>query len=390
MRYAPRRHESADGRLAGPALAFALVVLAIFGLLGTPALPGADEGNSPNDEPPQQPAPPLQRIDFHTHLHPAARRAMLGLMDTQGIEIAVNLSSAPAGPTLDVLLQMGRESKGRILTFAGPDWRQLAFADAGDRMAADLARAVAQGARGLKISKALGLAVPAPEGGLLAIDDPRLSPLFEKAGELQIPVAIHVADPVAFWEPLDHDNERYDELALHPEWSYANRAVPSHAELLAQSRRLYAAHPHTEFVGVHLAGIPEDLDELTAMLDAHPNLSVDLAARIPEIGRQEAARVRAFFLRYADRILFGTDLGLGPNGIMLGAPLAWRETRADVQRFFDATWRFLETRDRQFEHPTPIQGRWRIDGIGLPRRVLEKVYFDNAARLLHLDSAPGH
>ncbi len=326
----------------------------------------------------------VQRIDFHTHLHPATLDSALKLLDEGDIDLAVNLAAVPSGETLGVFLAMNERSGGRVLTFAGLDWRLLAEPSFGEKMADDLERAVKQGARGLKIPKALGLMVPSPGGGLLAIDDARLDPVFERAGELSVPVAIHVADPVAFWLPIDDDNERLEELSHNPGWSYYGKPVPSHAELLAQARRRYARHPKTTFVAVHVAGNPEDLNYVAALLRELPNVYVDIAARVPELGRHPAADVRAFFVEFQDRILFGTDLGVSPQGVMLGAPLAWRERWQDVVRFFSSTKRFLETADVQFEHPTPIQGAWKIDGIDLPDDVLRKVYRDNAVKLLRL------
>jgi hypothetical protein len=121
------------------------------------------------------------------------------------------------------------------------------------------------------------------------------------------------------------------------------------------------------------------------MLDQHPNLVIDTAARVPEIGRQPADKMRAFFTKYQDRILLGTDTGISStqDEMMYGSNGADPPTVADEQRFFTATWRYFETNDRQFEHPTPIQGNWKIDGLGLPESILRKLYYDNAAKLLH-------
>lgn len=388
-----------QGTRAGAALALmgALLSAAAFALLASPT-PRAPDGrpaasattpaaSSPRATAESDTAPRasrLRRIDIHTHLDPRVWPVAQKLLDEGEIDLVVNLTGAPSGPALDAYLALERASKGRVLTFAGVDWRQLRQESFGERMADDLERAVKQGARGLKIPKALGLAVPAPEGGLLAIDDPRLDPLFDRAGALGIPVAIHVADPVAFWQPVDEGNERYQELSRNPGWSYHGRPVPSHAELLAQAKRRYARHPKTTFVAVHVAGNPEDLAYVSTLLRELPNLYVDIAARVPELGRHSPEVGRAFFLEHQDRVLFGTDLGVGPEGIMLGAPLAWRETWEDVERFFSSTKRYLETSERQFEHPTPIQGAWKIDGVGLPAEVLRKLYVENAARLLGL------
>lgn len=370
---------------AGLALLGAALSALCFVLLASPTAREQPEAKASEEPLTSDSRPALRRIDFHTHLDPRTWALAEKLLDEGGIDLAVNLSGAPSGEGLAVLLAFERRAKGRVLTFAGVDWRQLAHEDFGERMADDLERAVKQGARGLKIPKALGLAVPAPEGGLLAIDDARLDPLFTRAGALGVPVAIHVADPVAFWEPVDEENERYQELSLNPGWSYHGRPVPSHAELLAQARRRYARHPSTTFVALHVAGNPEDLGYVSALLRELPNVYVDIAARVPELGRHPPAVARAFFLEHQDRVLFGTDLGVGAGGIMLGAPLAWRERWEDVERFFSSTRRYLETDERRFDHPTPIQGEWKIDGVGLPPEVLRKLYVENAARLLGIE-----
>ena len=135
---------------------------------------------------------------------------------------------------------------------------------------------------------------------------------------------------------------------------------------------------------MHFGDDPEDPDNVARMLDKYPNFYIDTAARVPEMGRHDAAKMRAFFEKYQDRILFGTDTGIGATAddMMFGSNGELPPTRADEERFFKRTWRYFETNDKQFESPTPIQGRWKIDGIGLPEAILRKVYFENAARVL--------
>jgi len=178
-------------------------------------------------------------------------------------------------------------------------------------------------------------------------------------------VLIHTADPVAFFEPIDAENERWEELSRHPDWSFHGEDFPSHDELLAARNRVIARHPGTVFIGAHVANYPEDLARVGEWLDAYPNLYVEIAARIAELGRQPYTAER-FFRRYADRILFGTD---GPRSHGRLVP----------------HWRFLETRDEYFRYadePFPPQGLWNIYGLGLPDDVLRKVYHENAARLI--------
>jgi predicted TIM-barrel fold metal-dependent hydrolase len=326
-------------------------------------------------------------IDVHTHVHPAMVEDALALLEARGVERAVNLLPIPYSPRdWELVERMEARAKGRLLHFVSPLWQALLTSpeDFGEQMARNLEAAVRHGARGLKIAKVLGLGAPAPEGGMLAVDDERLAPLWDKAGELGVPVAIHVGDPVAFWEPVTPANERYEELKRNPGWSNVGKDVPSHAALMAQQRRLFARHPKTTFIAVHVAGYPEDLGWVGDLLDALPNVVVDLAARLPALGHHAPADVRRFFERHQDRILFGTDLGVDPGGLMLGAPLATKEGPADVDRFFSASWRYLESTDEDFAHPTPIQGNWRISGLGLSDAVLEKVYRTNAERVLGL------
>jgi hypothetical protein len=201
---------------------------------------------------------------------------------------------------------------------------------------------------------------------------------------------MHVGDPKAFWRPATPDNERYDELHAHPGWVFSGRGVPSWEELYAAFERRVARHPKTTFIGVHFGNDPEDPDRVAAMLDQHPNLYIDTAARVPEIGRQPPDKMRQFFEKYQDRILFGTDLGVGdtPEDTMYGSTGAEPSTSADEVRFFTQTWRYFETDGHELESPTPIQGRWRINGVKLPERILQKLYYDNAAKLLRWRPKP--
>ena len=337
------------------------------------------------------PAPPrrFRRIDVHTHIGPDGIARAVRLMNEWGIDGVVNLSGMYPGPPREMLetqLAAAANGGGRIAVFMTPNFKLVRMGKGyGEAMAAQLTEGQRLGARGLKITKGLGLGIPGPDGKtLLTIDDRGLDPLFARAGELGMPVAIHIGDPKAFWKPVTPENERWDELRVHPEWSFYGPGIPSWQALYDAFERLVARHKKTTFIGVHFGNDPEDPDNVARMLDKYPNFFIDTAARVPEIGRHPQEKMRRFYTKYQDRVLFGTDTGIGPDDadMMYGSTGAEPPTRADEVRFFKSTWRYFETPDKQFESPTPIQGRWKIDGVGLPESILRKIYFENAARLL--------
>ncbi len=331
--------------------------------------------------------PRWRRVDVHQHIAPGAFARTQRLMDRWGIDVGVELSGGWPGDGLEEALAQARTVPGRFVVFANPPLHRAALGPEGvASMVAELPEAKRLGAKGLKISKALGLGYAGPDGALLTVDDPLLDPLFEAAGELGLPIAIHTGDPVAFWQPVGPQNERVEELTVHPGWSYFGKPVPDWESLFAAFERRVARHPKTNFIGVHFGNAPEDPARVGALLDRCPNLSVDTAARVPELGHGDVAALRALFLAHQDRILFGTDLGVGvdESDLMLGSTGATPPGPADVERFFTSTWRFFETRDRGIPSPTPIQGRWSLEGLGLPPEVLQKVYATNAERLLGL------
>jgi len=318
--------------------------------------------------------PRYTAVDAHNHLGRSfgcdwAKRSpdqLRDVLDESGIETVVNLDGGFADDfyrELDKWSPLGE----RVLVFTGVSWQRLAAApDLGEQAAKELQQAVQAGARGLKIWKDFGLRVKDASGELLPVDTPRLDPLWARAGELRIPVLIHVGDPVAFFEPFDQSNERFDELQRAPEWSFHSREFPRLDVLLQALQRLIARHPATTFIGAHAGCYAENLAYVGNMLDRLPNYYVDIGARLAELGRQPNT-ARRFFLRYADRILFGTD-----------AP-----PRPETYRVY---YRFLETRDDHFPYwpagDQPWQGRWFIHGLGLPDAVLERVYYRNAQQVL--------
>jgi len=330
--------------------------------------------------------------DLHTHIDatPEHLREAVRVMDAVGIGVAVNLTPGtttrkggqPSGFEQVKALADAR-FPGRFLQYMNLDYEGWDEPDFAQRAVAQVEEGARLGAAGFKEYKRLGLYLRDGTGALLHIDDPKLDPMWKRLGELGMPVSIHVADPKAFWDPYDARNERWKELGDHPRWWFGDPKVyPPRMELLGALERVIARHRETSFVCVHFGNDAEELDWVDAQLDAHPNMFIDIAARVPEFGRHDPAKVRAFFVKHADRIFFATDfqvydrmtLGSGGNG----PP----PTEQDAIDFFRAHWRFFETADRDFAHMTPIQGDWTISAVHLPAEVLRKLYFENAEKLL--------
>lgn len=327
-------------------------------------------------------------VDFHAHVMPSGVPRLQRVMSEVGIHKIVNLSGGSQGRGLEVSVQMSRQVPG-LIHFYNPDWRTRHLDGFGHREADKLEQAVrTHGFRGLKISKALGLYLGDVTGERIPVDWEALDPLWSRAGELGIPVAIHTSDPAAFWEPLDGSNERFEELIIHPSWSFADSRFPSRERLLFERNNVIARHPQTIFVCVHVANSPEDLDLVDGWLDAFPNMRIDTSARVPELGRHAPERVRAFFTKHRKRILFGTDLGLGADGLMLGSTGRESPTMEDVKPFYRAQFRYFEGSERDIPTPTPIQGDWSLDAIGLDDEVLSDIYYRNAERLLGRSTRP--
>jgi predicted TIM-barrel fold metal-dependent hydrolase len=335
------------------------------------------------------PAPRPLLVDVHVHLSPLGIERLLGLMKRYGFDHAVNLSGGTPREGLPIQLRAAQTAQGKVTVFASLAYEEAEHADYGERMAEALRVSHRMGARGLKIAKVLGLALRDSRGKLIAVDEPELDPVFETAAELGMPIAIHTGDPKAFWQPVDQKNERQAELRAHPAWALHGKDVPSFEALLAQLERRVARHPKASFIAVHFGNCAEDPAWVARALRKYPNLFIDTAARIPEMGRHAPERMRAFFVEFQDRILFGSDLGVGPEDtpLFLGSEGSEPPTEKEERLFFSATRRYFETDDRDFAHPTPIQGAWKISGVRLPPDVLAKVYGKNAVRLLKLQLA---
>jgi len=307
-------------------------------------------------------------IDVHNHINDAEGiedhmppEQVVAIMDATNVRTVVILTGMWRDKLQHVLDEMVKPYPGRFMVFTQIDWSKIDDPNFSAEMVKQLDDSVARGARGLKVLKDLGLGVRDKSGKLLAIDDPRLDPIWEEAGRLHIPVFIHSGDPEAFFRPTDATNERYEELKEHPDWSFYGHDYPSLEALLEARNRVFGRHPRTTFVSLHM-GWPENLDWVDAMLKNHPNAMVEFGAREAELGRQPK-RTRELFLKYPDRVMFGTD-----NQI--------------TDTLYRNIFRWLETSDEYFDYwGAPSEGRFKIYGLGLPDDVLKKIYHENAERL---------
>jgi len=316
--------------------------------------------------------PKFPVIDIHNHLRRLENtkrrlentKMYLEEMDKAGVWKCVGLDGSSRNDFYKEHLRVSQSvAKERFIIFFRPDFSKINEPDFGKKEAKKLEEAVKLGCRGLKISKGLGLTLRDKSGKLVPVDDSRIDPIWAKCAELGIPVMIHVTDPKAFFTPMDKYNERYDELAVHPNWLFYGDKFPSKEEILAQRNRVFAKHPNTVFIGAHMGTLPEELHQVAAWLDTYPNFYVDIDARISELGRQPYT-ARKFLIKYQDRVMFGTDTA--PN--------------AEAYRIY---YRFLETDDEYFDPSGGhhLQGRWMIYGVHLPDEVLEKIYNKNALKI---------
>jgi predicted TIM-barrel fold metal-dependent hydrolase len=310
-------------------------------------------------------------VDVHNHLGggkatltPERVKLYLEEMDSAGVRAVVNLDGGWGERLKETIAVLDNAHPGRFLSYALIDFSGVDQPGWSDRESARLRASFEAGAKGLKFHKVLGLGVRYKNGHFLAVDDPKLDAIWEVCAVYKRPVEIHTGDPGAFFTPLDQFNERWHELNEHPEWLFSGGDFPSRSELHAQRIRAIARHPNTTFICAHMANDGEDLAEVGRWLDLYPNMYVDIDARISELGRQPYTS-RRFFLKYQDRIMFGTDT-------------------VPSREAYRIYYRFLETDDEYFDPAGGHhrQGFWMIYGVFLPRDVLEKIYFKNAERLL--------
>lgn len=283
-----------------------------------------------------------------------------------GLKGIVNLDGFSGGE-LDKMLAKTGESDGFVKTFGNVDVSRIDEPGFESMVWRTIRDSKAKGISGLKFWKVIGLVYKDKSGKYIRPDDERLACIWQCAAELGLPVLFHIADPTAFFKTIDNRNERWEELGAHPDWAFNAPELYKFEQLMDMQLNLIRSNPKTTFIIAHVGSYSENLRAVASWLDELPNMNVDIAARIGELGRQPYS-AKAFLTKYADRVLFGTDM----------TPLMSRDV-------YTRTYRFLETDDEYFpydESPNGLQGRWRIYGVGLDRDTLEKIYYKNAERLI--------
>ena len=344
-------------------------------------------GASADPQPPWTPQR-IAKFDMHMHIDPDVAVPARAFLEAQGIGGGVNLSGGTPGEGLEETIAAARQTNGYFVVFVNIDFTGIGQSGLG-RARGRAARAGQEDGR----ARGEDRQEPRPPSGFpdgrrVPVDDPVLDPLFDAMGRLHLPLAIHVGDPKAFFDPMGPNNERIEELASAPSWSFADRSkFPTWEALYDEFEGRVKRSSKTSIIGVHFGNAPEEPTACNRMLDKYPNFYVDTAARVPEIGRKPA-EVRRVILSHPDHVLFGTDIQLGGGMLILGCGPARAVTRGRCRPFLLVDLGVFRDRPQGFAHPTPIQGNWTIDGIELPPDILEKIYHKNAERLLGLPATP--
>ncbi len=304
-------------------------------------------------------------IDVHNHqrrdLSAADVQKLVADMDRIGLSVMVNLSGGSGANLQQGLQTLKGAYPKRFVAFANVDFRAIDEPDFGRNAARQLAEDVKNGAVGLKVYKNLGMFLTDKSGKRVPTDDPRLDPIWEKAGELGIPVLIHTGEPAPFWLPVDKNNERWLELTQFPDRRRTDPKFASFEQTMGEQTNLFRRHPKTKFIAAHLAWLGHDLGRLGKLLDELPNVSTEMGAVLYELGRQPR-NARAFLIKYQDRVLMGKDI--------------WN---ADE---YAAYFRVLETDDEYFDYYRKRHAFWKMYGLALPDEVLKKIYYKNALKLI--------
>lgn len=241
-----------------------------------------------------------------------------------------------------------------------------------------------QGAIGVKIWKEVGIDIRSPDGKFILPDDPLFDPIYAFIAQRGKILHAHLAEPIDAWRPLDPESPHYAYYSSNPQWHlYGKPGYPPHAAIIAARDRIMEKHPSLVVLGAHLGSLEHDLEGLAARFDRYPNFHIECSARTRNLTRHPTEKVRAFMIRYQDRILYGLDAGWKP---FLGRPATEQARQGHVTRLelqYRADYAYYAGRGE-----IDYRGR-KVQALDLPRSVLEKFYHGNARRIYKLDAAWG-
>lgn len=303
-------------------------------------------------------------IDVHGHQYQMPTQDLSPLiadMDKLNLGIMVNLSGGSGERIKQSLQNIKDHYPNRFAVFANVDFDGVGKAGWSEKAVAQLEADIKNGAKGLKVYKSLGLRDTDTSGKRLAVDDDRLSAIWEKCAEMGVPVLIHSADPKPFWDEVNSDNERWLELKTHPRRKRSATDPASWEQIIGEQHNMFKKHPKTKFINAHMGWYANDLGTLGKLLDELPNMYVGIGAIIAELGRQPK-NAHNFFVKYQDRVLFGKD--------------SWKPEE------FPTYFRVLESDDEYFPYHKKYHAFWAMYGMDLPDDVLKKLYYKNALKLI--------
>lgn len=307
-------------------------------------------------------------VDVHGHARGYAGGAatldeMVGHLDDLNVQVYIaadNVTGDRLRQALDAVEASPHPERFRVM--AGIDFDGVGTPGWAEQAARQLDEDLSAGAVGVgEISKSFGMTLRKADGSRLRIDDPELDPIWETIAQHDVPAFIHTAEPPAFFEPLDLENERWLELALFPNRRNYGPDNVSFEQLMTERDNLFRRHPETTFIAAHLGWHGNDLGRAAELLDEFPNVYYEVGAVLYEFGRQPRA-AREFFIEYQDRILFGKD-----------------SFQPSEYPYF---WRVFETTDEYFDYYRDYHAFWKMYGMNLPDDVLRKLYYENALRLM--------
>jgi predicted TIM-barrel fold metal-dependent hydrolase len=303
-------------------------------------------------------------IDMHSHPYAKTEREIkkwVENMDVVGVEKTIILTMT-TGAQFDEIHRKYAKYPDRFEMWCGFDFRGYDKPGFEAGAVKELERCRQAGARGVGEihDKGQGLVSGKSKAAGMHPDDPRMALLFEKCGELGMPVSLHVADPIWMYQKMDRHNDGLMNAYL---WRLDNQPnIVGLGGMIEILERTAARHRNTTFVACHFANLDYDLGRLGEVLERNPNLYVDIAARYAETAPIPRFAAQ-FYAKYSDRLVYGTDMGLD-------------------QAMYRITFRILESLDEHFYEIEQFSYHWSLNGFGLSDAILRQVYHDNAAKLL--------